>query len=493
MGSNIETAKAEAKAKVNRFNTELEALYATHGEDENAWPAGVSERFNRTVTAMQRALNEYEALSDRGEHIAAVRQAALHGGGGNIRLEAGTSFETYHGRPDGSVRAYAGLDRVGSVHELDGLRARALDLVEHGDGLADRTRSMLTEMLDRDAAGVHARYLMAIGNPAYRSAWEKWVRSPMTAHMALSPTEAAAWRDVEAVRSAMSESNTSAVIPLVIDPTITLTNTGAISGVRDYATLRPTTSNSLRAPVTTGITAEWKSEGAAAADASPTITGVDIPVYQGFAYVVASYELADDFNLGTHLAELFMDAKMRKEADAFITGAGSTEPYGILTRVAATTASRVSPTTAGTFSTSSVADVYKVRDALPVRHRSSAGVAWFSNIAISSVISQMATGTNSGPGGFWNDLTQDVPPTLLGKRWLEATAMTSVVTTGSNILLMANAKDYIITDRIGASVEYIPNVMDQATGRPTGQRGWAFRWRSGGDLVNTDAGRVLQL
>jgi predicted phage gp36 major capsid-like protein len=43
------------------------------------------------------------------------------------------------------------------------------------------------------------------------------------------------------------------------------------------------------------------------------------------------------------------------------------------------------------------------------------------------------------------------------------------------------------------SVMYEPMVKGITNGRPTGQAGWAAFWRVGGDVVDPDAFRLLQL
>jgi len=71
--------------------------------------------------------------------------------------------------------------------------------------------------------------------------------------------------------------------------------------------------------------------------------------------------------------------------------------------------------------------------------------------------------------------------------------MTSTVTTGSNILLAGDFSQYLIFDRIGTTMEYVPNIFDTTSGRPTGQRGWLAHWRVGADVLVPNAFRVLKL
>jgi HK97 family phage major capsid protein len=76
-----------------------------------------------------------------------------------------------------------------------------------------------------------------------------------------------------------------------------------------------------------GITAEWLAEAAEAADASPTFAQPSIATHKGAAYVQASLEvLQDSRQLDDTLAEMFADARSRKEADAFVLGSGTGQP-----------------------------------------------------------------------------------------------------------------------------------------------------------------------
>ena len=85
------------------------------------------------------------------------------------------------------------------------------------------------------------------------------------------------------------------------------------------------------------------------------------------------------------------------------------------------------------------------------------------------------------------------PTKLLGQPLYEASDMVATVTTGSNILLAGDFSEYLIYDRIGVSIEYVPQVFDTSTGRPTGQRGYLAHWRVGADVLNSNAFRVLKL
>lgn len=365
----------------------------------------------------------------------------------------------------------------------DTIRGAALELIEKS-----AVRSFTDDQ--REAASLRAesnpeiaRYMLLTGSDEYRSAFAKALAHPTDFWVRLTPSEA------DAFRAAMSTTagNGGYAIPFLFDPSLILANGGAANPFRQIARIVQGTSNKWQGLVSAGVTAEWKAEGAAAADASPTFTQPSITAYLADAFVLGSYEVLEDTNLEAELPGLFADAKDRLEATAFATGTGS-QPTGVVAAVAAVTASRVSPTTGGTFTVNSRADVDAVIEAVPPRYRSRS--KWVANFATYGKIRRMDT---AGGGSFWANLGAGQPQELLGLPIYESSAMDSAATTGSNLLLAGDFQQYVIFDRIGSTVEYIPNLFDTASGRPTGQRGWIYHWRVGAGVTDVNAFRVLKL
>jgi HK97 family phage major capsid protein len=329
-----------------------------------------------------------------------------------------------------------------------------------------------------------ARHMLLTGSPEYRSAFSKWVQHPQQGMTLLTPGEQ------EAVRAAMSttDANGGYLIPQQLDPTIILTNSGSANPFRQIARVVQGTANVWEGVSSAGVTAEWLGEGSQAADKTPTFGAPLVTAYKAAAYVFGSYEVLQDTNFEAQLGRLLADAKDNLEADAFAIGSGSAAPYGVVTSTTAVTASRVAPTTGGTFTSASAADVYKVIAALPPRHRSRA--SWVANFASYNVIRQMSA---SGQGSnFWANLGADVPEQLLGRPVYESSEMASAATTGSNILLAGDFSEYLIYDRVGMSLAYDPLVLG-ANQRPSGQAGFFAFWRVGADVTSVNAFRVLKL
>jgi HK97 family phage major capsid protein len=477
-----------ARSKMDRLNAELGSFLSAHGDDESKWEPGIMERSNRLVRGIEKATLEFDALSERGDKIEAIRQAAMD----PRNVEPGWS-QGRGGVHVSAVRAWDGYDSRGSIGALDsddGLRSRALIACAEMDGLEPASRQKLTEMVTGDRTAGEARALLALGNPAYRSAFESWLQDPVSAAMRLTPEESAAWRDVTAMRAALSTGGAGALMPLTLDPSIVITNVGSTSNIRKYAKVRTTLTNQYRAVTSAGTTAEFKTEGSEAADASPTIGAADIPVYFADQSISASYEIFADTDVSQQLGLLIADGFQVQEDGVFVTGSGSGAPYGALTRISATTGSRVSPTTASTFTTGSVKDIFAVRDALPTRHRTGGSAAWVSNIAIASVIQQMGAAT-VGPGAFWANMQEGSPATLLGLPFLEASAMTGTIGASANILMLMDWSRYVIADRIGTTV-VVGNMVGTNGRSIASHEVFAYR-RYGADVIDVNAGRVLKL
>jgi HK97 family phage major capsid protein len=426
-----------------------------------------------TLEEQHRAAVEHEQKMDRVRSFAIANPQNLERGQGPEIMVRRNPFEDLE-----SVRA-------GFVPPRD-LKSRAITAIEavHSEGTPDAYRSNAIKLIEETPSA--ARLALLTGSPAYRSAFEKILEHPQSYAALLTDEES------EAMRAALSTTvgNGGYAIPFLLDPTIILTNDGSANPFRQMAKIVRGTSNKWQGLTSAGVSAEWKTEGAAAADATPTFAQPSITAHLADAYVFGSYEVLQDTDLATAIPGLIADAKDRLEASAFAIGSGSGAPFGVVTSVTAVTDSRVTPTTGGAFTAASVADVRKVITAVPPRHRAKS--AWIANYAILNIIRSMSD--SAAGSAFWANLGAAMPEQLLGLPVYEASAMVSAVTTGSNVLLAGNfGEGYYVYDRIGMSLDYIPNVIDATTARPTAQRGWLATWRVGAAVVNPNAFRVLKL
>jgi HK97 family phage major capsid protein len=297
-------------------------------------------------------------------------------------------------------------------------------------------------------------------------------------------------------RAAMAEGATTTggfMVPIFIDPTIILTNTGMVNPFRSIATVKTIATQSWKGVTSAGVTAEWTAEAAEMTDASPTVAQPVITPVRADAYVQASWEMLEDTSIATELAMLFADARDRLEGTSFAVGTGSTQPTGVVTALQLVTASRVDATTNGAFG---AIDVFALDNALPPRWRSNA--SWVANKAYLNRIRQMATG--SGPQfAFWVDFGGGMPPSLIGYPVYETSAMQAALSTATasndDVVILGDFRaGYYIVDRIGLSVLSTAGLgVMGANRRPTGETGFAAFWRVGGKTVIDDAFRMLRL
>ena len=292
----------------------------------------------------------------------------------------------------------------------------------------------------------------------------------------------------ELMRTALSltAANGGYLVPVPIDPTIVLTNTGAINPLREISTVKTIAGANVWNGVTSaGVNAEWLTEGSQAADASPTFGQISITAHKAAVYLFGSYEMLSDSGFSQELGMLFADGKNRLEADAMATANTQADrPRGVVAGVLAVTASIVTSATTGAFV---AGDVFNTYDAQGARWQLNA--KWLANQKIYSKVRQFST--NQG-ANFWTTIGGGQPAELLGLPTYTASSMTGTVGNGTNILLVGNFDNYYIVDRVGFSVQYVPVVVG-SNQRPTGQAGWLGYWRVGAEVANPAAFRLLQL
>ena len=200
-----------------------------------------------------------------------------------------------------------------------------------------------------------------------------------------------------------------------------------------------------------------------------------------------------DASLSGEIAMLIADAKGRLEATAHATGSGSGQPYGIVTALGLTTASRVAGSSGAAGAADFVlADVYAVKNALPPRYRPNA--SWVGEQTNIDKIRRFGEGS-TGAAAFWADLAVDTPPLLLGKPVYESSAMDSTIVSGSNddVLIIGDFRHgFVLVDRMGLELVYNPLVLG-SNRRPSGEVAWVAFWRHGADSVDDNAFRMLRL
>jgi HK97 family phage major capsid protein len=383
-----------------------------------------------------------------------------------------------------NMRTY-GRDGESVVSEI---RSRALDAVEKMPGANDSVRSAAARILEEtpDRDGKLARYALASSDPAYMRAFSKTARNPHQPNLTTDESRAVE-RANEAFRAMSLTDNAGGyLVPFQLDPTVIITSNGSRNQVRNIARQVVATGDVWNGVSAGAVSFSWDAEATEVSDDTPTFAQPSIANHKAQGFVPISIEaLADAANATTEVGRLLAFGKDTIESQAFVTGTGSGQPTGIVTALTGT-GSVVASATADTFA---IGDVYGLDSALPARYRGSA--SWLANRAIYNRVRQFDT---SGGAGLWERVGNGLPAELVGRPAYEAEAMDgSITATEDNLaLIFGDFENYVITDRVGFQVEFIPHLFG-ANRRPTGQRGWYAYFRVGADSVNDGAFRMLNV
>ena len=354
------------------------------------------------------------------------------------------------------------------------LRSRALSAIEKMGGANDRVREAGTTIIEQydDSDSRIARLCLATSAPEYLRAWSKVATG--RGHMISQEEQRALERAMS-----LTDSAGGYLVPFQLDPTVIITANGSLNQIRRVARQVVATGDVWNGVSAGSITWAFAAEAAEASDNSPTFAQPSIPLYKAQGFVPISIEaLQDEANVTTEVARLLAFGREELEAAKFISGTGTGEPTGIVTALTGTS-SELTP--AGAFALSSV---YNLDNTLPARYRSNA--SWLGHRAVYNTIRAF---DQNGGSGLWVQLQGDIPPQMIGRSVYEAEAMTGTVSTGSRNLIYGDFQNYVVADRVGMTVEFIPHLVG-TNRRPTGQRGWYAYYRVGADSVNDGAFRM---
>lgn len=367
------------------------------------------------------------------------------------------------------------------------LRSRALDCVERAQGLSDRQRETLARMVedhdpeDGPAAGALARHVIATSSPEYLRAWTRAFRAGTAGRRA---------PEAEAVlERAMSLTDNAGgyAVPQQLDPTLILTSDGSTNPIRELARKVLATGDTWTGLSTTHASWSWDGEAGEVSDDSTTFAQPSIPNYKAQGFIPFSIEIGMDYpGLTADLQEVLARGKDDAEAAAFVTGTGSSQPTGFVTALTGGS-SLVASATTDTFA---IADVYNTEEALPAKYRARGN--WVANKAIYNDIRQFGTADSHA---LWTRLGDGQPERLLGYPAHEASAMDGTITGSAHnyVLALADWWYYVITDRMGFTMELVPHLFATGNNRPSGQRGFYAWFRVGADSVNDGAFRLLNV
>jgi HK97 family phage major capsid protein len=349
------------------------------------------------------------------------------------------------------------------------------------DGTLDpASGDRLVSVIERDKSGVDAEYIRAVSDPDYEAAFGRIIESP---HPILTPDEA---RAVQRAQSAMRSLNISTpsaggyAIPLSLDPTIILTSSGVVNPLRSLATVSTISTSEWAGITSAGVSAAFVTEGTEATDNSPTLAQPKIKPQKAQALVKFTHEAGQDWaNLQPEMGKLFDDARATLEAEKFAVGTGTNEPAGLITGATETVTTAAASVIAN-------ADVYALGAAVPSRFQPN-------STFLSTLTTANAIYVKSGPGSTEPSLFNEDRDRLVGRPWKELSTMSSATTAGANPLVIGDiAAGFRIVDRVGASVELIPNLLG-TNGLPNGYRALYMYWRTGSAVVDPKAIRALKM
>jgi HK97 family phage major capsid protein len=363
------------------------------------------------------------------------------------------------------------------------LRARALSAIEKMPASNDKVRAGATTILETwdDRSSTLARMVLVTSSPEYMRAWTKVITGR---DKALSTEE----RQVLDRAMSLTDAAGGFLVPFQLDPTVILTSVGSRNDIRRVARVVTATADIWNGVSSTEASWSWDAEAAQVSDDSTTFVQPSIPNYKGAGFIPASIEsLQDMSNATAEIARILAMGKDTLEATAFALGSGVGQPTGIVTALVASSPTVIQTST--TTDTFAIGDIYKTDGALAERYQANA--AWLANRKTYNLIRQF---DSNGGAALWVQLPDGLPPQLSGVPALRCEAMDGVINSGAEnyMAVYGNFDNYVITDRIGFSIEPIPMLFG-SNGRPTGSRGIYAYYRTGADSVNDNAFVLLNV
>lgn len=370
-------------------------------------------------------------------------------------------------------------------------RARALSAVQQMPSANDTIRSAATDLIERwdDEGGRLSQLALALSEPTYLRAWSKLARDPHAAE--LDNDERRSVSRVKTLARAMSLTDSAGgyLVPFQLDPTVIITANGSVNQIRQVCRQVVAIGDVWNGVSAGAVSWSYDAEAAEVSDDAPTFAQPSIPIYKAQGFVPISIEaFQDSANVAQEVGRLLAFGKDVLEANAFAVGTGIGMPTGIVTALTGTS-SVVTSTTTDVFA---LGDLYKVHGALPARYRNMPSTAWMGNTLTYNLIRQFDT---AGGAGLWATLGDGTPDRLLNKTVIEAEDMDGTINAGADnyTLIFGDFSNFVIADRIGTTVEFIPHLFHTANNRPSGQRGWLAYVRHGSDSVSDGSFRLLNI
>ena len=269
---------------------------------------------------------------------------------------------------------------------------------------------------------------------------------------------------------------------------VILTAQGSSNWILNNARVETITNDRWKGLSSAGVTWKFDAEAATANDNSPTLTQPEVVTYRADGFIPYSIEVGQDWpGFAEEMSRMLGSGYRELLAEKLATGSAANTPRGLVSRLVLQTSPDVSTatTTAGTIAG---ADIYAMWARLPERHRDSA--SWLSSTSVQNAIRQLGTVDPN----FTVNITDDAIARMFGRQYGLTDYMDSAAsgTAAANQLIVGDMKGYLVAQRAGMSIEFVPMLFDVTNNRPTGQRGWFAYARVGADVVNPTAFQLLQ-
>jgi HK97 family phage major capsid protein len=376
------------------------------------------------------------------------------------------------------------------------------EIERHSDRLTPAQTDRLHELVHTSTAEVNGKsisqYIAATGAESYVSAFGKTLRYGMPGWNRTEARAVQVFREVRQhieSRAAAESGSFGLALPWLVDPTI-LVQVQDAAEILNACRQVTITTDAWHGVSSPGATLNFKGEAAPVTDAAVVLAQPTIPVFSAVGDFSGSFELFMDFpGLVDEVGSLF-GAAWRDQVSEYTSvgaGPGSSVPLGLFTAMAnqTTSPSHVKVTSAGSLCAN---DVRAVFAALPERYELNA--SWLMSPSMAQAVSALAAPsvTDGLAPHDWVPAAQGQPARLLGRPVLVSSYAPSFANAASGTFdwcVVGDFSRYLVVNRLGASLELIPNLPDQASGRPTGQRAYFYQARWGAGPVDIQAFRLL--
>lgn len=415
-----------------------------------------------------------ETLEEAAHNEAVLRELEVRNQRVRNAIGNPNAVEMPHGHGQQDQTAYTTGD--------DHIRTQALRANERAAFLPDKAREHMEQTLrdNNDPTDPLAEVVVALADRNYFRAFAKWFNDPISGGHEWTNEERDAVLRVkrmarERAMTLGSGSGGGFLVPYELDPSIVLTASYQ-SPIRLISRVVTTAVNEKRLITSAGSTSSWDPEETEVSDDSPVLAQPTITCKKGATFVPVSLELYEDSDIAQQLAAVFADSRAQHEALSF-TLTQTNGPVGLVSAIVAAGGASVIATGTNALA---AADVYNANATLPARWRQ--GAYWMAHASILNGYRQLPKATN-----IQQSLVDDdgVLPKMLNRTVWENSNMDGVLnaTAADYALLFGDFQQYVVVDRVGSAVEFVPHLFGATNRRPTGQRGFYHHWRTGADAV----------